>query len=278
MDVSPGPFDGAQQTPQQQQRAQAAADQGASPASVRPRSLWEATDESAADQAAPEPFATANSFTSKSGLSRFAPNASGSASDHPTAEVLGFRFQSQPQTNGHLPQTRPRPNVACDPDARERQQQPGQTSGASEATAAAATASTAAGAAAATAAAAAQVSDAHGKAAAALDRLAAGFAGAADGGPLRSAPGHTAATARPSATPAVTSANGQYRVHDRGAGASGAPAQSSNAPDLETAFGQSLHVGPKPAQGPVPSNQVSKVCGLQFQCFLEGMISTPFKA
>lgn len=270
MDVSPGPFEGMQQTPQQ--RPQAAADQGPSPASVQPRTLWETASEPGAHQAVPEPVAVGNCFSSKTGLSRFAPNASSSAGAQQPAEAQGFRFQSQPLPNCQPTQNQSPPTAAYKPDGR-GQHEPGQASAASKARAASAAASTAAGEAAATAAAAAQVSDAQVKgAAASLVRLAAGFAKAAGGEPSRAAAGHTAATA----TPSATSPNGQDSMSNCTGDAAGAPAQSSNAPNLETAFRQSLHVGAKPAHSQGQSAQVGQAHLAWLRGFLKGTNRSPF--
>ena len=241
MDVSPGRSETAPDTPPH--RPLAAADQGPTPAFVRPRPLWEAADEAAAGQSAAAPAAPGKSLPSKGGLSRFAPNMPNACHDGRSAEDQDWGSQGHAQTlaqshQGLLSQDGKASGSGGSAGATTLGA--GQGSAASEASAAAAAASTAA-----------QVSDVHiWGTAATLERLA---VNAAYDGRRNIAPDCTAATVASSATSSASALfHGRTAQNTRAAGVEESVKQAvpKTAPDLETAFRQSLRVGPQPPQAP----------------------------
>ena len=266
MDVSPGHPETAQETPRQ--RPQAAADQGATPAFVRPRPLWEAADEAApqvAGQSVAAPAAPGMPLPSKGGLSRFAPNMPNAHDGRHSAEgqVRSSEGHAQTLAQSHQGLLDQAEEASGSGGSAGAGLGAGRASAASEASAAAAAASTAAGAAAAMAAAAAQVSDVHTRGTAAtLDRLAAGAVDAAYDRQGDTAPERMAATAASSAAASASAFHGKTARNGGAAGAEAPvkPALPRKAPDLETAFRQSLHVGPQPSQPPGGHEQVGSHC------------------
>ncbi|KAK9821859.1 hypothetical protein WJX74_006223 [Apatococcus lobatus] len=242
MDVSPGPLAGVEEA--SRQRSWAAADQEPTPAFKPSRPLWEAADEvvqESADHLVVEPAVAGMQLPSKAGLSRFAPTAS--TADRTPAQTQNFKFQGQPQTHAQSRQAPPNPppfslggNLGAPQESRK-------VHAGSEAVAA----SLAASAAAAIATAAAQQEIHIEGTAATLEKLVPGAVNAACSGQAKTAVRPTATAATPSATGAF---DHQRNLKPKAADA-GPPAKQASptkTPDLETAFRQSLHVGPQPPQ------------------------------